>query len=240
MRQIFFAVPYVCPREPEPIADLIREHGTLRDVVAGEILKRGGEANRLFLLEDGLCGYFVAGETTGHPTIMSLLLPGTTMCDMTSSVGRRCNVETRAIQASKVWTTAPDFFDKHVFTNPELAHLKYQHAVGKQETTIEGMIANFTLPPEQRVKILIKAVLLHDRTELGSDWLCIPYTLSAEVIGQTVNLTRQTVAQVIGEWRHQGLARRMGRHLEVLPALFGDIYDWLDHRDGCMPDWRLG
>ena len=54
MRQIFFALPYVCPREPARIADLIREHGTLRDVAAGEVLKRGGDANRLFLLEEGI------------------------------------------------------------------------------------------------------------------------------------------------------------------------------------------
>lgn len=148
MRQIFFALPYVCPREPARIADLIRAHGRLRKVAAGEVLKRGGDANRLFLLEEGICAYFVAGATTGHSTIMSLLLPGTTLCDMTSSVGRRCNVETRAVQASRVWCTAPDFYERHVFTNPELAVEKYQHAVGKQEATLEGMIANFTLPPE--------------------------------------------------------------------------------------------
>ena len=86
MRQIFLALPYVCPREPARIADLIRAHGTLRKVAAGEVLKRGGDANRLFLLEEGICAYFVAGATTGHSTIMSLLLPGTTLCDMTSSV----------------------------------------------------------------------------------------------------------------------------------------------------------
>lgn len=204
------------------------------------LLKRGGDANRLFLLEEGICAYFVAGATTGHSTIMSLLLPGTTLCDMTSSVGRRCNVETRAVQASKVWCTAPDFYERHVFTNPELAVEKYQHAVGKQEATLEGMIANFTLPPEQRVKILLKAVLLHEQAELGSDWTRIPYDLPAEVIGQTVNLTRQTVAQTIGDWRRAGLARRVGRHLEVLPTLFDDIYDWLEHRGGCLPDWHMG
>lgn len=240
MRQIFFATPYVCPREPERIAELIRAHGTLRDVAAGEVLKRGGDANRLFLLEEGLCAYFVAGDTTGHASIMSLLLPGTTMCDMTSSVGRRCNVETRAILPSKVWCTAPDFFSKHVFTDPELAVLKYQHAIEKEETIIEGMIANFTLPPEQRIKILLKAVLLHENPVLGTDWLRVPYTISAEVIGQTVNLTRQTVAQVIGDWRRNGLARRTGRHLEILPTLFDDVYDWLEHRSGCKPNWRLG
>lgn len=162
--------------------------------------------NRLFLLEEGLCGYFVAGETTGHAAIMSLLLPGTTLCDMTSSVGRRCNVETRAIEKSRVWVAAPDFYERHVFTDPELALEKYQHAVEKQESTLEGMIANFTLPPEQRVKILLKAVLGHEGRLAGDDWVRIPYDLPAETIGQTVNLTRQTVARVIGDWRRAGLA----------------------------------
>ncbi len=102
------------------------------------------------------------------------------------------------------------------------------------------MIANFTLPPEQRVKILLKAVLLHEHAGIGSDWMRIPYDLPAEVIGQTVNLTRQTVAQTIGDWRRAGLARRVGRHLEVLPTLFDDIYDWIEHRGGCLPDWHMG
>ena len=96
------------------------------------------------------------------------------------------------------------------------------------------------LPPEQRVKILLKAVLLHEHAGIGFDWMRIPYDLPAEVIGQTVNLTRQTVAQTIGDWRRAGLARRVGRHLEVLPTLFDDIYDWIEHRGGCLPDWHMG
>ena len=49
MRQIFFALPYVCPREPARIADLIRAHGTLRKVAAGGVLKRGGDAGARFV-----------------------------------------------------------------------------------------------------------------------------------------------------------------------------------------------
>ncbi len=51
MRQIFTAYPYISPREPEKIARWIREHGQRREVARGEVLKYGGEANRLFLVE---------------------------------------------------------------------------------------------------------------------------------------------------------------------------------------------
>ena len=240
MRQIFFAHPYVCPREPERIAALIRQHGTMRIVAAGEILKRGGDPNRLFLLEEGVCAYFVAGEVNPHPAIMSLILPGTTMCDMTSSVGRRCNVETRAIRRSRLWVTGPDFFDRHVFTVPELAREKYAHAIAKQESTLEGMIANFTLPPAQRLKVLFKAMLLHCGRFSEADPMSLPYAISAETVGQTVNLTRQSVTEILGDWRRQGLLERFGRDLVLKPALFDDIYDWIEHRDGCRPDWRTG
>ena len=238
MRQIFVNYPYVCPREPEPIAERIRRHGTLREVAAGEVLKRGGDANRLFLLEEGLCAYYVAGDVTGHPTIMSLILPGTSMGDMTASVGKRCNVETRAVTASRIWCTSADFFDRHVFNDPAVARLKFQHVVAKQEATIEGMIANFTLPPEQRLKTLIKAVLLYAGALPEEGWVRIPYRISAETLGQTVNLTRQTVTAIISGWRRNGQARRAGLDLEVRPELFADLYDWIEHRGGCRPDWR--
>ena len=241
MRQIFVNYPYISPREPGIIAERIRRHGTLRSVAAGEVLKRGGDANRLFLLEEGLCAYYVAGDVTGRPAIMSLILPGTSMCDMTSSVGKRCNVETRAVVASRVWCTSPDFFDRHVFNDPEASRIKYQHAVAKQESAIEGMIANFTLPPEQRLKILMKALLLYEDRLNASDtgeWHRLPYRISAETLGQTVNLTRQSVTEIISGWRRAGLARRVGQDLDVRRTLFDDVYDWIDHRGGCLPDWR--
>ena len=103
------------------------------------------------------------------------------------------------------------------------------------------MIANFTLPPEQRVKILMKALLLYegslDNPDAG-DWLRLPYRISAETLGQTVNLTRQSVTEIISGWRRAGLARRIGQDLDLSRALFDDIYDWIDHRGGCLPDWR--
>lgn len=107
MRRIFTTYPYFLPAEPEPFVQLFREHGTLRVVNKGEVLKRGGESQRLFFLEDGLCAYCAAEALDHRPYILSIVLPGRVMGDMTASIRTRCNVYTRALKKSRVLSIPP-------------------------------------------------------------------------------------------------------------------------------------
>ena len=54
MRRIFEQLPYFLPAEPAPFARLFLTEGIRREVAKGELLKRGGESQRLFFLESGL------------------------------------------------------------------------------------------------------------------------------------------------------------------------------------------
>ena len=51
MRRIFEQLPYFLPAEPAPFARLFLTEGIRRKVAKGELLKRGGESQRLFFLE---------------------------------------------------------------------------------------------------------------------------------------------------------------------------------------------
>lgn len=243
MRQIFTAMPYVPPKEPEPIVAWLREHATKRRISRGEVLKYGGEANRLFYLENGLCAYFIAGELTGRASILSLLPPGRTMGDMTASIGAQCNVLTQALSDSLVWVIPPTLFREAIFANPTLAQLKFHHAVLKEESTLEGMVANFTRPATERLKILFKALLLDASHPLADQpWQKIPYRLTDEVLGQVVNLARPNVSAILSHWRQEGLMKKVGNERWVHEALFQDIFDWLERPDRPKPDWtpKLG
>lgn len=69
MRRIFEQLPYFLPAEPAPFARLFLTEGIRREVAKGELLKRGGESQRLFFLESGLCAYYAAEAENHRPTI---------------------------------------------------------------------------------------------------------------------------------------------------------------------------
>lgn len=230
MRRIFRSMPYFLPQEPEAFARVFREHGTKRSVPKGGTLKHGGEDARVFFLDKGLCAYY-AGEGFGHrPTILSVILPGSVMGDMTAVVGTRCNVHTVAMMPSEVLVLSPRVLQEAVFSDPALSLLELQNITAKEESLLEGMVANFTRPPQERLLIFFKAWLLRLESPTEGEWVRLPHCLSAESVGQAVNLNRVSVAKTIGAWTRQGRARRVGRSLELDVRLFEGIDDWLKGR----------
>lgn len=231
MRQIFTAFPYVEPPVLDFIAERVRAHARLLTLEPGDILKMPGELHHFYMVEEGVCGYFVAGVVFGHSRIMSLLPPKRTVADISVSTGRPCNIETRALTKAKAWACPAQFFKEEIFSNNALAELYYRLAVMKHESTVEGMVANFTLPPEQRLKILMM-MLCTDAPQVKGDWHRVPYRLTAETMGLVVNLTRSNVSRQLSQWREAGLARKVGLDWELHEKLFSDIYDW--QRDGAL------
>ncbi len=227
MRRIFRSMPYFLPLEPEPFARVFRERGTRRLVPKGGTLKHGGEEARVFLLEKGLCAYY-AGEGFGHrPTILSIILPGGAMGDMTAVVGTRCNVHTVALADSEIFVLAPSVLQDAVFSDPSLSLLELQNITAKEESLLEGMVANFTRAPQERLLIFFKAWLLQSGVSLDEPWVTLPHFISAECIGQAVNLNRVSIAKITSAWTKEGKARRIGRSLELATSLFEGIDDWL-------------
>lgn len=248
MRQIFTSLPYVLPPDPPEIAALYHAHGTLRTVKKGEILKRGGEAAKLFYLVQGLAAYFVAAELTGRPTILALLPPRRAAGDLTAAIGNRCNVETKMLTDGEVLVLPAVLLSEALRRNGRLAEIVVQSVIAKEECHIEGMVANFTLSPEQRLKVFFQSALTQwrkEEKEAGRNpdeepslWQQIPYRLSAEMLGQIVNLNRVSVAKILSAWFHAGTARREGPDLFVREELFDDVYDWLRRNDRAEhPAW---
>lgn len=230
MRRIFSALPYFLPPDPEPFARLFRAHGILRTVDKGELLKRGGEEQKLFFLESGLCAYYAAEALSHRPTILSVILPGRAMGDMTASIGNRCNVFTRAIEKSRVYVLPPGLLAAAIAQDPQLAQLEIRTVIAKEESMIEGMTANFIRPPAERIIICAKALCRIEGIPSAGGWNRLPLALSAERIGEIVNLNRVSVSRQISQWTKEGLVKRDGRRLCFADALFGLPDDWLENR----------
>ena len=228
MRQIFRTLPWIHPAEPGVLQDLYRRHGVKRHVKKGEILKSGGEAPVLFFLEKGLASYWINWSSPGHAAVLSLILPGRTMGDITCFSGERVNVTSRTLQDSDIWVVRRGDLLAEYLRNAQLLLTVSQLLVRKQESHIEGMTANFTLPAEARVKLFLRVLFAAYGLKLHEGGNVIPLLISNELIGGIVNLSRMSVYRIISEWEAEGLAKRSGRNLSVASRLFDDVYDW-DH-----------
>lgn len=257
MRRIFRSLPYFLPPDPEPVAALF-SNGRKRRIPKGGTLKAGGMEPRVFLLTSGQCAYY-AGEGFGRrPTILSTILPGRIMGDMTAAVGTRCNVHTVALEPSEVIELNPAYFQRTIANDPSLATLQLKNITAKEESLIEGMVANFMRPPEERLLIYMKALLLMTagRPSNGTfptviDWTRVEIFVpaldsntsaaqaqvrlaalkglpSAERLGEALNLNRVSVARIIAGWLRLGRAVRRNRKLFVDPTLFDGIDDWMN------------
>ena len=96
--------------------------------------------------------------------------------------------------------------------------------------------ANFIRPPAERIVICAKALsrsaegLEGNRAAAEDGWHRLPIVLSAERIGEIVNLNRVSVARQLSRWMKLGLVKREGRTLLFSEKLFGAVDDWIENR----------
>lgn len=232
MRRIFTQLPYFIPEDPAFIRELFRRRGMRRTIARGEALKRGGDRLKLFLLEEGLCAYY-AGVGFGRPTILAVILPGRTMGDLSASAKILCNVYTAALVPSRVIEMPAEALYDAFEERPDLAQEQIANVIKKEESLLEGMVANFTRPPAERVAVFAKALIRTTKTAPGPDgWTALPLLIPAQVIGEAVNLNRVSVAKIISRWMKAGLARRERKRLVLSPELLEPIDDWIENPAG--------
>lgn len=97
--------------------------------------------------------------------------------------------------------------------DPALAQLEIRSVIAKEESILEGMTANFIRPPAERIVICAKALCRAENVSPSSGWHRLPLTISAERIGEIVNLNRVSVARQLSFWMKADLVRRDGRKL---------------------------
>lgn len=125
---------------------------------------------------------------------------------MTTTANAQCNVLSRALSPSVVYVCSPAAYREMLLADPQVMALKLSHAILKEESTLEGMVANFTRPPEERLKMLFRAMLLESDSK--EEWQLIPYRLSAQVIGEVIHLQRQTVSALESRLVREGVLKK--------------------------------
>lgn len=226
MRQVFHTFPWVHPEEPQEIQAIYAKHGHLRRIKKGEILKNSYEHNQLFFLRKGLCAYYI-NFYMDKPRVLSLIVPGRVMGDITCITKDRVNVTVRAMRDSEFLSISPQYLLDEVSRDKDKVFLLMQSVIRKQESHLEGMIANFLLMPEQRLQALIKTLLLTYKNAVVDGWNILPLVLSHEEYGEITNITRVSVSRIFSRWKQDGMMMSHGRTLQVHSRLFEGLYDWL-------------
>lgn len=227
MRQIFQSLPWIHAAEPDFLVKLYEELGVVRHVKKGKMLKGGGQSPRLFYLKKGLCAYLIAEQAKGRPSVLSLIVPGRTMGDLTCLTGDKVNVFSVAWQNSEILEVDVAQLYSRIEATPGLMRRLALHMVRKEESHLEGMVANFTLSADKRIKVFLRVLLESYGLEIKPHDNIIPLLLTNEQIGLVTNLTRVSVSRIFSQWHEAGLLHKKGKTLIVEKALFDDIYDWI-------------
>ena len=170
MRQIFQNLPWVQPAVPPVIASLYERRGVLQKVKRNQVLKAGGDNPKSFLLVRGLCVYRIASAIKGSSSILSLIPPGRSMCDISAAVDERVNVETVAWRDCVVYAMPPRTLSEEMSKDPAFGKAVLADVTAKEESYIEGMVANFTLDPQFRLRTLFKVLITSYGIPLRDDW----------------------------------------------------------------------
>ncbi len=230
MRQIFHSLPWIPAPEPEELSSLYRKFGVPVTFRNGELLKVKGANAKSFLITEGLAAYYIADQYKSHPSVLNLLIPGRSACDLSALLENRVNVTTRAIGTCKALMVPPYLILNAMQEDAALATLVAKHVLRKSECSIEAMVANFTLEPAQRLKTFLKVVFESYQKPIEEGWNEVPTRLTNEQYGAVVNLTRVSVSRYFSDWCAQGLMRKEGSQLWVKKEIFEGVYDWLGNK----------
>lgn len=225
MRQIFHQLPWLYPEDPPEVKELYYKHGKTAHYKKGDILKRGGESQKLFHLVKGMCAYFL-NYAEGKPRSFAIILPGSSMCDLTCITQERVNVTTIVMRDSDLLLIPPNTLLNAMKNDAELAIKVCRMQISKQESSLEATTANFTHEPAMRLKILMKALFAKHNIAI-TEWNKLPIVVTNEEFGLFIDSTRVTVNRVLSAWLKEGLIKKEGKQIFVRHNLFDDVYDWL-------------
>ena len=140
------------------------------------------------------------------PHSLVWLAPGRALGDLDALNPHRVAVQVDFIRPSSVLIVPRARFLESLRASVEMMEIYADLAILKQESALEGMLANFTLDLEARLRVFLLSAI----TELSR-------ILSAD---------RSWVSTKVNDWIKLGDARKDGRKLYLHGRLFDSVWDW--------------
>ncbi|MDO5532478.1 Crp/Fnr family transcriptional regulator [Sutterella sp.] len=188
------------------------------------VLAHGGENGTVSLIRKGLVtfGYMDAAE---NYQVLSILLPGRLAGDMDVLEPTPYRIIVQTLKPIELLTISRDEWLRHLRGSVETMETYTRLANRCHQSVMDGMIANYTRPLEQRLRTLILSLITEHYAVKPSDWNPCPVTLSVTDLAQIVSASRSWVSRTLSAWIEEGMARKDGRLLFFRGELFRDLID---------------
>lgn len=227
MRQVFRMRPWIFPPESQAIQEIFVRYGVIREFAKGAVMEHGGkgDAAQVGFLTKGLAT-FSCLDVQSQTHIFALLAPGRALGDLDALNPHRVAVQVDFIRPSSVLIVPRARFLESLRASVEMMEIYADLAILKQESALEGMLANFTLDLEARLRVfLLSAITSFAELQRGG-WNLCPLGLTITELSRILSADRSWVSTKVNDWIKLGDARKDGRKLYLHGRLFDSVWDW--------------
>lgn len=227
MRQAFRMRPWVFPAEPQAIREIFERSGEERRYAKGVLMPHGGKDPDAVVgfLTSGLAAVSALGPD-GAPHIFGLIAPGRSLGDLSALNPHRVNVVMKFLRPSTALVLPRAVFLTALRSSVERMEIYADLAILKEESALEGMLARFTLDLEERLRVLLLALISSFGELRADDWNLCPLELTVTELAHFLSADRSWVSTKLNAWVKSGDAKKDGRRLYVHGRVFDAVRDW--------------
>ena len=218
---VFFSVPWIMPAEPELICAIFRECGRERRFDRGEMIPHGGADSSVFLVQQGVVtfGYY---DKDGRYQVFDVVLPGRTVGDLESLDTLSYPIIARCIRPVRALAVGREQWLARLRSSVEVMEAFSRSAIRKHQCTMEGMVCNYTLSLEERLRRFFYALITTHYTPKEAGWNPCPVALTVTELSRIMACNRSWVSRTLSGWIAAGLAKKDGRMLLISSRLFAE------------------
>lgn len=186
---------------------------TWRTAREGEaVVTRDSDARDVFFVVKGRCR-IVNFSPSGREVAYAVAGPGDYFGEMAAIDGLPRSATVVALEDCILASITPQVFRELVEQNPRMSFVIMEKLVRIVRTSDDRIMDLATLSAYQRVYSEILKLMKPDPVRQGS-WLVYPLPTQAQIASQA-STTRETVARVLSQLSHDGIAERKSKTLYV-------------------------
>lgn len=226
--------PWIAPRVPRRLLDLITRLGSSRRLEAGEYIYAPHEpVDRLVVVRNGLTARAVVDPASSQPEAIAISPPGRLGSgNLNFFSGRPCAGRYFALCRSEIVSCPQSLIRAMGKADPELGWLIVHYFELCNLSDRLGFASQVMLPVPTRLKTLFLSWAVSfgheaERIDAPGRWIRMPALMSRGDMARVIHASLMSVDRLLGEWRQGGLILREGAAVWVRPELLRDAHAWL-------------
>lgn len=228
MRMRYSAVPWVRYKADKDICRFIKEHGKLRTYKKGECIIPGGYMYPyLSYVASGMLSKSFDVHNSTKDFAMSVILPGSTVGDFYFMSRRICSLKIAALRETTLIECPHEVIEKAMLADVGFFRKVMNHLMLDMESDSEGLATITARPTEERLKVLVKILLVRYAVVPEDGWYKLPVYFTHNEIGRIIYTTPLTVNRLLLKFKQDGVyLSKNGRDRYFRAELFNGLGDW--------------